>query len=544
MAWVVELNGYDILGASAKTLLFALGQGIAFTDHTYAPSGLVSWTSPSQRIDIGSAGQVVSAADLGEIVIANAPDDITQAGPWDALAGYAWQGRVATLYWVPARVWANRVVSAVGLLQQPFAALVLNGSLQGSLTFGLSDPRAELDTPLQVVKYGGTNVAPNGVDGVADLKGKPRPVLYGVASNIPGVLVNFPKLIWELTDKLATVLCVRDGGVWLAAGTSRANTTSMLANAPTPGTYDYCSTSTGTYVRLGSTPVFKPAFDVQEGALSSDRTHAQVWKRIRTERCLTAGGSIVGASVTATDVVDPNEVGFWFDAEITRRVAIDQVLASLSGYEVQDLTGAWSLGKLVAPTATPTLGLVMVTESSAMKLTDRPLVSLQRAQPSYAPNGAPPYQVNVRWGQNYTVMVPADFAGATDQRLKDKFASQWRVETASSATTWDPVANTGYFRNAPALTIDTGYQPGVDGLTCPHAVTYAAERLALYGALLGQYQVSFLPEPGDAILPGSVVSMSFPGHGLSGGPKFVVLQASWRVAARLAEANLVLGFQT
>ena len=48
----------------------------------------------------------------------------------------------------------------------------------------------------------------------------------------------------------------------------------------------------------------------------------------------------------------------------------------------------------------------------------------------------------------------------------------------------------------------------------------------------------------DVLLPGAVVSLTFPRFGLSGGPKFVVLQASWKVTSIRASAGLILGFQT
>lgn len=540
--WVVELDGLEagVSGASETAWRFALGRGVACTDAAFIPGGLIRWQSPSQRISIGQAGPVRLSGDQGEVVITNLPPDIEEPGPLDDLAQWAWQGREARLYWLPARVWANKVLSARGVLEQPVAGLIGDATLR----FPLRDPRAGLEAPLQATKFAGDNVAPDGVEGAEDLKGKPKPICYGVVSNVPGVLVNFSKQVYQLADKAVTILCVRDGGLPLTASTARANVASMLANAPPPGGYDYVSGAEGTFVRFGHTPVFKVTFDLQEGATEADRTHAQVWKRIRTERCGTDAGDIDDASVTATDTADPKEVGFWWVEETNRKDALDKVLASLSGYEVLTLAGEWKIGRLEAPSGTPDVGLVVVTPSVAMKSTDRPLVALDRARPDYQPNGSPPYRVSVRWGRNHTVMSPADFAGSAAQRLKDKFATEWRVESATEASIWDPETETGDFPNAPEMILETGYQPGADNRTCPHAATLASERLALYTALTGQYQATFTPEPGDAILPGDVAQLTFAGYDLDEGPLFVVLQSGWLIEERKeAQATLVLGLQ-
>jgi hypothetical protein len=539
MAWVVELNGYDIAGAAAKTVRFAMGHGLALTDQPYAAGGFSKWSSATQKIDIDRNGVVKSTSDAGTIEIVNLPDDISLAGPLDALADWAWQGRRAALYWVPALVWSAAQKVASGLLEQPVADVV-----SSKLVFAVRDPRAALDTPLQPLKLLGNNVGAAGTQGGADVKGKPAPVLYGVVSNIPGVRVNESKLIWMLADKAATVLCVRDGGAPYTASTVRGSLASLEANDPPQGCYDSYAGSEGTYVRLGTKPFRTLSFDAQEGATSADRTHAQVWKRIRLERCANVSGDIAAASVTATDTAAPNEAGFWWQEETSRRDALDQVLGSLSGYEVQDVADQWNVAQLVAPSGSPVINLTRIAPTLALAAADRPVTSLTRVRPNFQPNGAPAYRVNVQWGRNYTVMGEADFLGVADRRLRDKFIQEWRTETASSTTIWDPVANSGLFPNAPELTVPTGYQPGSDGLTCPHAAAEASRLLTLYSSLKQQYQAEFVPTPGDHMLPGQVVSLTFPSFGLSGGPLFRILQAGVAVENNIARTQIVIGFQT
>lgn len=544
--WVCQITGLDTGTETMTTLLFARGRAISFTDHAPAVSGLISFQFVTQGLAISATGTVSSSDDGGEIILANAPRDIEEAGPWDHLVEWSWRGRVASLYYLPGRVWADRVLHARALLEQPVANLSVSGSVDSSLSFPLRDPRAELDVALQTVTYAGDNVAPDGVEGAADLKGKVKPIGLGPVSNFEADLVNPQRAIYQLNAfPNASVLCVRDGGLPLTASTSRGSLASIQdpANMPPSGGYDYYSGAEGLFVRLANLAQFKLTFDATTGSSEPDRTHAQVWKSLRTTYCGTDPGDIDAASVTALDTATPNEAGFRFTTE-TRRAAIDRVLASLSGYERQNLDGSWSIGRLEAPTGSAVINIVMVTPTTALKTSDRALTSLARARPSYAPDGAPPYRMNVRWGLNNTVMSPSDFAGAASQRLKTKFQDPWRIETDTDTSVWDPVANTGDFPNAPELTVDTGYQPGSDGLACPHAATEATRLLALYSSLKGQFEVGFVPKPGDAILPGHVVSLTYPGHGLDAGPKFVVLQSRVKIEGRIATASLLVGLQT
>lgn len=543
--YVVQVTGYDVGGAVARTFVFAMGAGLAFTDAAYAPGYFFSWNSPSQKVNVSKDGGVQLSADSGQLVIQNVPKDISSAGPLDALMDYAWFGRYAQVFWISDGTWATRALIAQGMLEQPVATLQVDTGYQSNLAFTVRDPRAVLSVPAQPVKYLGNNAAGAGVEGEADIKGKPKPILYGLVSNIPGVRVNQQKLIYQLADKAVTVLCARDGGAGLTAGVVRANVASLQANIPTPGTYDYCAVADGTYVRLGSSPAFTVTFDAAEGALSSDRTHAQVWKRMRMERCANLIGVIDGASVTALDVLDANEVGFWFADDANQIDLINAVLTSCSGYEIQALTGIWSIAKLVAPSGASVIDLCLVRSSplAPMTVKNRAIVTLGRARPDFAPDGAPPYRVSVNWGQNYTVMAATDFAGVATQRLRDKFGQQWRTETATNLAIWNPTTLVGPWPNAPELTVDTGYQPGVDNLTCPHAATEATRLVTLYSALKAQYLVTFLSEVTDALLPGAVVTLTHP-QGLSGGPLFLVLQSSLKLEDSQRKDALVLGFQT
>jgi hypothetical protein len=531
--WAVEVTGVNPATSLPETFRFALGEGRAPTDAGYIRGDLAHWDSVSQRIGIGDPG----SADPGELVIDNHPDDSVSTGAYDALVDYAWQGQTASLYKVPGTTWAGKVLWARARVEQPVAEI-------GQLRFPLRDPRADLEAPLQTTLYAGDNVPPDGVEGDANLKGKPKPVVYGTVSNLEPDLVNRARQIYQLADAAVTVMCVRDGGVPLPLSTVRGSLASMQATAPPQGSYDSYAGSEGTFIRLGATPVKTLTCDAQEGATEADRTHAQIWKRIRTERCATDPGDIDSASVTAVDALDGHEVGFRFTTE-TCRAAIDKLLASLVGYEVQQTDGSWTIGRFAAPSGTPAYNLVQALGVLDQKVGDRKLTALERSRPTWQATGAPPYRVDVRWGLNHTVMAADAFVGFAAPRLQQKFKDPWRVETAADPAIWDPATGGGAFPNAPMLIVDTGYQPGADTYTCPHAATRAGDLLTLLSAIAGQYTAGFVPQDGDALLPGTVVQVTHPRFGLSGGPTFLLLQARLTVEHEEdATVGVVLALET
>jgi hypothetical protein len=540
MAWVVEMTGSD--AGTEKTVLFALGGGVAFVDGAYADGSLLSWESPSQRIEIGAEGVSRIEGDKGKVVLANMPPSIGEPGPLDAMADWVWQNRTATIYWVDSNVWDDKVRMAVGVLEQPIAGV----GQTSTLSFELRDPRSALETPLQTITFAGSNVGPVGVEGGPDLKGRPKPVVYGLVSNVSPPRVNDSLLIYQLSDTAVEILCVRDGGIPLTPGVARDGINALQASTPDPGTYDYFSQAAGadrgTFIRLGSTPIFDLTVDADEAATEADQSHARIWKRIRTDRI---GSTVVDASVVETDALDDAGAGFFWSDTISQKDALDEVLASFSGYEVQQHDGDWRVGKLTAPEEPSVLDLLHVAPDTRMSVKARALLAdITRVRPSYAPTGAPPYKVTVNWGRNYTVMDASQFAGGAARRLKDKFSSEYRVASAVDTSIWDPETMTGPWVRAPELTVNSAYQPGPDGLASPGAEAEAQRLLTLLTPLSAHYQVSFIPEVGDILEPGFVVGMTYPRMDMQYGAIFRVLQYRLTVDKGGARAGLVLGLKS
>lgn len=540
MPYVVQMTGFDPVAGVEKTLRFAMGPGIAFTDTAYAVGALKKWSAASQKIGFSANGAVELSGDAGQLVLSNLPNTNTGVGPLDYMVDWVWQNRTVEVFYVPALEWAGRIRMGGGVLQQPVANMAVAAGLSSTLTFPIKDPRSALETPLQPAKYLGTNVGPTGIEGGENLKGRPKPIIYGLVSNLTPVLVNESLLIHQISDKPATILCVRDGGVRIAPGVQRANIASLQANNPASGTFDWVNDATlGTFFRLGTTPIFGITVDADEASSEADQAHAPIWVRLRTR----IGSVHDGASVIAAYAIDGAGAGFYWDSEITQKDALNEVLRSFSGYEVQGNDGVWRIGKLVIPTGTPIIELEQLTPGLRVKAKTRIITSLNLARPQYRPDGAPPYRVVVRWGRNYTVMSKADFAGAAIMRLREKFSTEYRDAAAVDLTIWNPTTQTGPWKNAPERTIETAYQPGTGGLTSPGAEAEAARLLALFKPNRNQFQVTFVAEAGDSILPGDVVKGSYPRMGMAAGSLFRVLESGLTIENDKAEADLVIGLQ-
>ena len=132
---------------------------------------------------------------------------------------------------------------------------------------------------------------------------------------------------------------------------------------------------------------------------------------------------------------------------------------------------------------------------------------------------------------------------AVGPRLREKFASEYRITSATDLDIWDPVTQTGPWTNAPELTVKTAYQPGDDGVTSPGAEAEADRLLALLGPLRGQYQCQHIPEVGDVLLPGQVVRIIYPRMGLEAGALFRIFEAGFTVDKTGQQADLVVGLQ-
>ena len=114
----------------------------------------------------------------------------------------------------------------------------------------IRDRQDEVDIPLQPTKYDGDNSLPAGLEGVAgDLKGKPKPICYGVVKNISPPQVNTSKLIYQVNDgAVQAVDEVYDSGIKL---TKTSRYWSQVASTPISTALHGIAFADGIWVAVG-----------------------------------------------------------------------------------------------------------------------------------------------------------------------------------------------------------------------------------------------------------------------------------------------------
>ena len=493
MIYVAEVTYYDLQDDTEKTVLF--GTRALSTKPTDTPAD----TEVKDRViqpalvrrdvfDTGTTGGA-SRVGYGELELRN--DD----GELDWLNTVALDGRRLVV----------RVASSIGATYPSGYQTLLVATMeeveitQQAVRIRIRDRQVFTSRLVQTNRYGGTNVLPSGVDGiVSDLKGKPKPILYGAAYNVEPPCVNTSRLIYQVNDgAVRDVMAVYDSGALLARGEDYADQTAMETTGPAPGSYRVWKA--GGMFRLGTAPAGQVTCDAVEGAWPADRTAAQVFKRVLVERAGRDPSELSSADVAALDAVQRATVGIYVDADTTVTQVLDLVAQSVGAWWAADVGGLIRLQRLDAPTGEPVLRL---TGETIRSLTRQPLND----------GGLPVYRVTVRCVPNYTVQT-SGLVGQVGAARRARLAQPFQDGTATDLTTLDT------YLLSPEKIVETA-------LSCRSAgEAEAARLLALYGVKRDRFEVvaqataSTLAE----VDLGAVIEITYRRFGLESGKLFRVL---------------------
>lgn len=397
---LVEIDAFNKATNTVETLLFC--HGVAYrlrptetpANALYRPFLIdAGWS----RLDI-----FTRPGDFGHVTPGQITLDDSSGTLGKQLICYAFDGR--------------RIVQRIGTRGAAYPGgftTVLNGTMDGQPSFNYgkivfrpADLAATMARTLQSLRYAGSNVLPNGLEGVDDIKGKVKPIVLALASNMSPVLVNTSKLIYQVSIPIDTlthsVTAVRDKGVPLTADAAYASLADLQddTKAPASGHYKvWSSTADGCYIRLGSSPIGQLTLDAAYGA-ASDRTHAQVWSRV-----LQVFGGVSAAAISATDVLTadaalPGQIEY----AIFDEAKIDQVLREIADSAgaswFGDPSGMHRLQMWIAPSGSPVDTLTCL-RTEDMNITD----------PAGTGDVAPAYLVTLSFGRNWTVQQDASLGG-------------------------------------------------------------------------------------------------------------------------------------
>lgn len=491
---LVELDAWN--GFAVVTLRYATHAYVTARSDTPSDTSYAARIAQPIILQRSSAAldstRGTSALSVGVIDLVNAD------GALDAIAGYAFAGREVRVYLVEQGApLASATMLFKGLLEQPRFDWDVGGASR--LQIIVRDKAFDLEQPIQSALYGGTNALPAGVDGVDDLKGKYKPLLFGYAQRIPAPCVNTARLIYQVSSSaIADVGAVYDQGLALGRGADYASEADMQATAPAASQYRVWPA--GGMFRLGSTPAGQVLCDATEGATAAARYPGSIAQRV----LLAAGvamGDIGTTAMAALDAACPWECGYWVTHQqaVKGRGILDDLMLSTGGWWAASAANRITAAVLTPPSGTP------VTELHAGNL-----LSLARRQAKDDDRGIPPWRVVVGYAR-YWEATSSDFAGAVTEATRADLREEYRTVDAQDAT-----VQTAY-PAAPEVRIDTLLRNKAN------AQALATARHGVLKQRRDVLRADVRSTASAALDIGATVRITLPRFGLSAGRLFTVI---------------------
>jgi len=225
--YLVEMTGAN---AAGTLTVFRYSTGLGYTTlgtdtpaHTYYAPRVINPGLYELSCHGGAKTYGLAGVGYGTIELQN-PD-----GALDGLIDYGFDGQTCrVLIGTQGAAYSTFAVIFRGTMDQAFPGIK-------TMRVNIRNVLQNLDVPLQSVKFAGTNSLPDGLEGVAgDLKGKPKPLLWGYVNDVAPTQVNTSRLIYQLScqrfqDSIGVfpvptvpwTVAVKDQGAALTAGSEK-----------------------------------------------------------------------------------------------------------------------------------------------------------------------------------------------------------------------------------------------------------------------------------------------------------------------------------
>lgn len=471
--YLLEIGAHD--GIELKTLRvsnapfggYVTGPNDSPADTEYV-TGIVEPGYVSRHLFAEGKTLGQSEVGYGDVVVSNA------RGLFDDWLNYGFDGRSVVL----KRMGSPRMAfaGAQTLLRATMTRLDTADAYR-TLRLRLYDRRLELDKPLQQNRYAGTTLAAGATaEGTENMKGRPKPLVYGRVENVPAVPVNPFNLIYQVNDGPVSSIAAYDGAAPLSNAGDHPTLSALAAATVLAGRFATCL-SLGLF-RLGGSPAKVVTADVVEGSTLSLRNAGAIATRIMTRMGLTGTSNVNAASFTALSSVAPAELGIFVGEERTARAVLSDIVGSVGGWLVPSATGVFEVGRLSAP-GTPSFELgkfdIHTDGDGSFGIIANPDTD----------GGLPAFRVNLTYRRNWQVQDDAGLAQCVSQEQRGFLALDRRMVKAESLAllTKHPLA--------PEMTVDTLIASEED------ATAEASRRLALYNVRRDVVKLS--ARRGDAV---------------------------------------------
>lgn len=372
------------------------------------------------------------------------------------------------------------------------------------VTIRVRDKQQDLTKPIQQTRYLGNNSLPAGLEGVeGDLKGKPKPIVFGRVWNVSPPLVNSSRLIYQVHDgsALQDLGEVYNRGVPLSNGGDYSSQADMESNQPASNHYRKWNSAAGCYIRLHSAPNGAVTCDAIQGAAIANRTVGQLFQQILTKAGI-AASDISSADITALDAAVGYETGVYasFQRDYNALELLDELCASVGAWYGTDAQGVFRIGRIVLPTGTE-VGTITATD----------ILKIERVASRDPGAGVPAWKVKVAYKKVQTVQP--DLASGVTNDWRSVAAEEYRRVEDSDASV--KTANL----LSPEIEFKTVLSSSSD------ASAEASRLLTIYKTRRDVYDVTIRVDAALASVLdlGKIVKLEINRFGMSSGKKFLII---------------------
>lgn len=385
--WLVEFDCLDVNNLPV-TLRFSSGPHIE-NSNFYEPRLKQPALFQNKLNSSIYTRSISSGNSFGEIVLINIDDDLAY------LKDHAFDGREFRL-----RLKQGNNIRSI------LTGIVENITFSGKdVRFKIRDKVTSLDNNHPYNTYLGNNVLPNGLEGVeTDLKGRIKPKCYGKVKQVPCVLVNTAKLIYQVHDGSGVEITeVYDRGVLITKHDHYIDIESFMTDDIPTGKY-------GTYLgyfKLGA----QPSGTVTANVSSTNNSLGGVLNKLALE---------IGLS--GAEAPEVGDVGMYIDTETTSFDIINELYSSCGLFWYVDLPE----NKLKYKTRE-------IPSTVSLEFDDNAIIDVSLNYTGVGSNGLPFKKFKLKYDRVY--VVQNDLAASVSAELKAKLAVDYREEVYDNTVT-------------------------------------------------------------------------------------------------------------
>lgn len=510
--FIVDIEAYKTTAtAGTVTLRYSYQKEITIGGNLYKP-----WVEKplifGQSISLDSSFGGNFSSTSGEITLINRERIL------DVLAtDYIFAGKTITLKMYDTVSLTTTILSVQKMESPTFE--------WNRISIPLANEADKLDKPLQTKLYLGNNTLPAGVEGITELKDKPKPIALGRCTNISPVLVNTSKLIYQVSSEpCEQIVSVMSNGAYVSFGSVQGTLANLLldTNAPNAGYYSWYSGAEGTFFRL---------------AMESGDVTCTVWEKISPifnsvsaiiQRVLTLAGYTSAnwnaADFTYIDSLQGDSLGYFVSDTTTITDILNQLCQSISVWWGFDYTGIFRLFYFGDFTTTQLADIKFNSSGNTQGIT-----SLDISGASYNGKTAPVKEIKLNYDKNWTVQDKASIAGiiVTDYPDRATWLGQ-EFRKISSSVTVTGLTNAQIMEYETLLVSEFAAKAEVDRLL---ALTSTQKFFYNCVAVLTLNELK-------SLVPCGIVKITLPRYDLAAGKTLMII--SMEIDYEYLTANLVL----